>query len=348
MKTFAKRRLVAVLVVASLLSGLGIVAYLNKGNIRAAIEQIQGNDYPGPGHGKVTITVKLGDTGEDVANSLVDAGVVKSFRTVYHLILDKNPTFFPGIFVMKKQMSSIDAVRALSDPNSGAIQNTVIKEGLRTKVIFAELSKSTGIAQSDFENFFEQPAVFGLSNSLPNIEGYLFPATYNFPPGATAKQILQIMVDRMSQELADFGISNENAHDVLTLASIIQKEARISDDFYKVSAVFKNRIKSGMPLQSDATVSYGVSGNTVSTSASDRANDNGWNTYLHAGLPVGPISAPGNLAIDAALHPAKGKWLFFCTWNLETGETIFSETIAGHEAAVAKWRNWMREHPGYE
>jgi UPF0755 protein len=103
-----------------------------------------------------------------------------------------------------------------------------------------------------------------------------------------------------------------------------------------------------MHLQSDATVSYGVGGNTVSTSKADRANKNGYNTYLYPGLPIGPISAPGSVAIDAALNPADGKWFYFCTINLETGETLFSETYAQHQVAVEQWLAWMRENPGYE
>jgi UPF0755 protein len=103
-----------------------------------------------------------------------------------------------------------------------------------------------------------------------------------------------------------------------------------------------------MHLQSDATVSYGVGGNTVSTSKADRSNPNGYNTYLYPGLPIGPISAPGSVAIDAALNPADGKWFYFCTINLETGETVFSETYAQHQVAVEQWLAWMRENPGYE
>lgn len=348
MTNFKKRRIVASFVVIGFIATLGGIAYANKGNIRAAIEQIQGNDFPGPGHGSVKITVKAGDNGEIISHALVEAGVVKTFRTVYQLILDKNPTFYPGIYTLQKGMSSVEAIRALSDPNSGSIQTTTIKEGLRASVIFKVLSQSTGVPESEFTALFNQPSVFGLSASLPNIEGYLFPATYNFPPGSSAKQILQIMVDRMTEEIASFNIPASQIHDVLTLASVIQKEARIKDDFYKVSAVFQNRIKVNMALQSDATVSYGVGGNTVSTSAADRANKNGWNTYLNAGLPVGPISAPGSVAIDAALHPAAGKWLYFCTINLETGETVFSETLSQHEKAVELWRAWMKANPGYE
>lgn len=347
MNKFARRRILAGFIVFILLLG-GAVAYANKGLIRAAIEQLQGNDFPGPGTGEVQITVKAGDSGEAITKQLLDAGVIKSFRTTYQLILDTNPTFYPGIFTLKLQMRSADAIAALTDQNSASLQRTTIKEGLRASVLFGVLSESTGLPKSEFEAFFKKPQEFGLSAKLPNLEGYLFPATYTFAPGSTAKEILQTMVDRMQDEIRSFGIPANKVHDVLTLASVIQKEARIKEDFYKVSRTFLNRIAAGMHLQSDATVSYGVGGNTVSTSRADRANDNGYNTYLHPGLPVGPISAPGSVAIDAALHPATGKWLYFCTINLETGETVFSETYAQHEKAVAQWQAWMREHPTYE
>lgn len=347
MNKYVRRRiLVGILAFAVVLTG--IVGYANKGTIRAAIEQLQGNDFPGPGTGEVTITVNSGETGESIVEQLVTLGVVKNFRTTYQLVLDTNPLFYPGVFTLKKEMRSIDAISILSDTNSGALKRTTIKEGLRASVLFGVLAESTGIPKSEFEALFNKPAEFGLSASLPNLEGYLFPATYNFPPGASAKDVLQLMVDRMTQELKLFKVPQDKVHEVLTLASIVQKEARLKDDFYKASRTFLNRIEDGMHLQSDATVSYGVGGNTVSTSRADRANPNGYNTYLYPGLPIGPISAPGSVAIDAALNPAVGKWFYFCTINLETGETVFSETFAQHEVAVAQWLAWMRENPGYE
>lgn len=347
MNKFVRRRILALVLVALFIGG-GISVYANRGVIRVAFEQLQGNDFPGPGHGEVQITVNAGDNGDVIAQQLVDAGVVKSFRTTYKLIVDTNPTFFPGVFTLKLEMRSIDAIEALSDQNSASLQRTTIKEGLRASVLFKVLSDSTGVPLTDFESLFTKPAEFGLDSDLKNIEGYLFPATYTFAPGSSAKSILQTMVDRMQQEISKFGIPAGKVHEVLTLASIVQKEARLKDDFYKAARTFQNRLDDGMALQSDATVSYGVGGSTVSTSAADRANKNGYNTYLYPGLPVGPISAPGSVAIDAALNPAPGKWLYFCTINLETGETVFSETYAQHEVAVAKWLAWMKEHPEYE
>lgn len=347
MNKFVRRRIVAAILVFLFIVG-GVSIYANRGIIRAAVEQLQGNDFPGPGHGEVEITVNAGDNGDVIAQRLVEAGVVKSYRATYKLIIDTNPTFFPGVFTLKHEMRSIDAISALADQNSASLRRTTIKEGLRASVLFKVLSESTGIPLSDFQGLFDKPEEFGLDPKLNNIEGYLFPATYTFAPGSSAKQVLQVMVDRMHQEVEKFGIPKQKVHEVLTLASVVQKEARLKEDFYKAARTFINRLEDGMHLQSDATVSYGVGGNTVSTSRADRANKNGYNTYLNPGLPIGPISAPGSVAIDAALNPAEGKWLYFCTINLETGETVFSETYAQHEKAVAQWLAWMKEHPEYE
>lgn len=347
MNKYTRRRIALGFVLFTILL-VGAVGYANKGAIRAGIEQLQGNDFPGPGSGEIEFTVKSGDTGEVIAAELFDAGVVKNERTTYKLIIDMDPTFYPGIFSLKKEMRAIDAISILADQKSASLKRTTIKEGLRASALFGVLADSTGIPKSEFESFFNKPEVFGLDPKLPSIEGYLFPATYNFPPGSSAQQILQAMVDRMNQEIVKFGIPAGKVHEVLTLASVIQREVRVQADFYKASRVFLNRIKEGMPLQSDATVSYGVNGNTASTSKADRATKNGYNTYLYPGLPIGPISAPGSVAIDAALHPAEGKWFYFCTINLKTGETVFSETYAQHGKAVARWLAWMRENPGYE
>jgi UPF0755 protein len=307
-----------------------------------------GNDYQGQGYSSILFEVKPGDTGESIANSLVDQGVVKNFRTVYKLILDENPNFYPGTYKLRLHMSSQAALDALVDPSSSVTNRILIKEGLRASVVLDVLSKETGIARSQFRDAANQREAIGLPSDAVSVEGYLYPATYTFAPNASAVSILKTMISRTQQELDRFGVTDADRHRILTMASVIHAEARLEPDFYKVSRVFYNRIKSGMHLQSDATVSYGVNGNTVSTSAADRADNNGFNTYLHPGLPIGPISSPGSLAIDAALNPVDGTWLFFCAINLETGETVFSTTYAEHGRAVALWRAWMKENPGYE
>lgn len=335
-----RKRLVAFIGVLLVLA----LGFLFRGQIKSAFDGI-GKDYPGPGFGAASITISSGEDGTSVAKDLVAAGVVKDYGYTYKLMISRNQTFLPGTFDLLKQMKAADALDRLQNPHFLAVNHVTVKEGLRIGQVFKVLGAATGIPVADFEAVTLRQ--MGLSTKLPSLEGYLFPATYDFAKNATARDVLKTMVDRMSEELDSFGVPASKRHAVLTLASIIQKEARLPDDFYKVSRVFTNRLTIGMHLQSDATVSYGSGGTTVTTTDAERANPNLYNTYVHAGLPVGPISAPGNRAIDAALHPTKGSWLYFCAINLKTGETVFSTTIAEHEAAVRQWRAWMAANPGW-
>ncbi len=339
-----KRRL---FVLTALLVVVLALGYANRASVRNLWDQVTGADFAGGGHGSVTLVIHPGETGTDVANALVKADIVKSFHIVYGLLIARNQTFYPGTYSMRLEMSSLSALTALGDERNRISEVVVIKEGYRLSNTFSALSAATGISVSQFQQTAADLGAIGVPSGEVSAEGWLFPATYSFDPSQSALQMLAAMVDRTKQELRRYSVPAAQWHRVLTLASVVQKEGRQTPDFYKISRVFLNRIAAGMNLQSDATVSYGVSGNTVSTSAADRASANGYNTYLHAGLPIGPISAPGSIAIDAALHPAEGKWLYFCAINLATGETVFSETYAQHEVAVKQWQAWMRANPGY-
>ena len=342
----SKKKLVGIVLISLLVIGGG-TGYLMRAQIRAAIDTISGVDFQGSGTGEATLVIESGDTGEEVATKLVELGITKDFSYTYKRIIARNQQFIPGTFILKKELPANAALDLIADPASRQVLKVTIKEGLRIGTLFKELSKATGISVADFEAAGKSPADYGLPSDFPTLEGYLFPATYEFEPGSSVKDVLQIMVNRMDKELDKFGVSDADRHRVLTLASIIQKEARITADFYKVSRVFQNRLEIGMHLQSDATVSYGSGGTTVTTTDAERADQNGYNTYVHAGLPIGPIGAPGSVAIDAALHPADGTWLYFCAVNLKTGETVFSTTYAQHAKAVKQWQQWMRDNPGW-
>ena len=340
------RRRVAVVVVLVLVIGAA-VAYFNRAQLRGVYDQVLGRDFVGPGTGSVLLVINSGESGVGVAADLAKLGVVKHSDVVYRLIVGEGTVFYPGTYQLKKGMSSQQALDAIKDPMNLQVDRVTIKEGLRIGTVLKQLAAATGMPLAKFQTAAADLAGIGVPSSEPSAEGYLFPATYSFDPGLTAHQILKQMVDRCYEELDKYGVAVADRHRVLTLASIIQKEARQTGDFYKVSRVFTNRLKIGMNLQSDATVSYGSGGTTVTTTAAERAAANGYNTYLHPGLPVGPISGPGGLAIDAALHPADGTWLYFVAVNLKTGETVFSTTLAEHQAAVAQWQAWMRANPGW-
>lgn len=305
-------------------------------------------DFEGSGHGEATVIINTGDGGEVISASLVEAGVTKTPEAFYNLLLAQDPAvvFFPGHYLLKQEMSAKAALEALQDPANKIEISVLIHEGRSISQVMDALSEGTGIPLSDFETAAIDPTIYGVPPEAPSLEGYLFPARYTFEPGADASGVLQTLVNRTFESLDAAGVLPEERHRALTMAALIQREAGSNpDDFYKVSRVFANRLDAGWNLQSDATVAYGAdTTNTVWTTVEDRADkSNLYNTYANPGLPVGPIAAAGDLAIDAALHPVDGAWFFFVPINLETGETVFSVTQAEHERAVKQLVEWCRE-----
>lgn len=310
-------------------------------------------DYVGEGTDAVVVTITNGQIGSDVARTLHKAGVTMTVEAFYNLLLTKpDVQFHPGSYSLKKQMSAQAALDALLDPANHVQTRAAIPEGTTVKGVIArlgDLSESTGVTVEQLQAAAADYTSYGLPAQAPSLEGYLFPATYSLDPGMSAHDILQRMVDEMFTRLDAAGVAPADRHRVLTLAALTQKEGGSSSDFYKVARVWDNRIEQGMNLQSDATVSYGSGGTTISTTDAERADkSNPYNTYANPGLPIGPISNPGEAAIDATLHPADGPWLYFVLINGETGETAFSTTLAEHNAAVKVWQKWLREHPGFD
>jgi UPF0755 protein len=309
-------------------------------------------DYTGNGTGKVVITIKNGQLGSDVATTLQKAGVTMTYSAFYDLLLkQKTPVNFePGTYALKSHMSAKAALAALQDPKNKVETRIVLPEGITVKQVIAKLaavSQSTGVTEAQLEAAAADYKTYGLPAAAPSLEGYLFPATYNLDPGLTAHQIFQLFVNTMFQHLKADGVQPADYHTTLTLAGLTQKEGGSTADFYKVARVWDNRIAKGMNLQSDATVAYGAGSTSIETTPAQRADkSNLYNTYANPGLPIGPISNPGDKAIDATLHPAAGTWLYFVVVNCKTGETAFSDTIAQQNAANAQLGQWLKANPG--
>ena len=328
---------------------VAIVAIIIGGGI-FVFNQLSVEDYEGTGSGEVLVTIREGDSGCSGINAtLEEQSVVKSAQYFCELVLkqDPEPVFNIGTFSLKKHMSAQSALNALLDPANRVELTATIPEGWFAQEAFERIAKVTGIPLADFETAAQDYVAFGVPEQAPSIEGFLFPATYTFEPTQTATDIIQIMVDRMMQSLDEHGVAVDDRLEIVTMASIIQREAGSNpDDFYKVSRVFWNRLDPSIwprqKLESDATVSYGTSKtHTVWTTDAERADaTNPYNTYANAGLPIGPIGLPGDLAIDAAVNRADGDWLFFVPVNLATGETKFSTTRAEHDAAAAELAEW--------
>ena len=180
----------------------------------------------------------------------------------------------------------------------------------------------------------------------PSLEGYLFPDTYQFVRGMSVDEMLTRMVQRMRAKLTpevqarakERGLS---VHQLLTLASIIEREAVDPSEQKLISAVFWNRLRLDMPLQADPTVQYAMAKERRALTRADLASDHPYNTYVHRGLPPGPIASPGVSAIEAALDPAPVKYLYFVA--RDDRRHSFSTTVAEHNAAVARYRLSRRQ-----
>ncbi len=348
--------LIVFVVLAALLAG---VAVFLQGPIRQIIAATQGPaDFTAEEASTGTdiiVMIHDGDGGSEITRTLLDQGVVKSFDAFYSILLQTKPepVFQPGAYQLKTKMVAGTALDALLDEKTRLSQTVVVPEGTAAVDVLQSISEGTDISLADLQAAAANVALFGLPPQATSMEGFLFPATYTFSPGDSAQSALQTMVDRQYQALDAAGVAVADRWSTIVFASLIQREAGLRDDYYKVSRVFLNRLDpaqwtSGL-LQSDATVAYGTGKTHLVTTTDAERGDAGnvYNTYAHPGMVAGPISNPGDLAIDAALHPADGPWLFFVTVNLDTGETVFSTTVAEHDAAVVVWQDWMREHPEY-
>lgn len=310
------------------------------------------NDYAGGGHGEVIFTISEGEIGDQIANNLVEAGVTKTFDSFYQLLLETQPepVFTPGVYRLKLEMSAQSALDALLDPANRVELTATIPEGTTEKNVLKILAESLSIPLADFQAAAADPAQYGVPEEATTLEGFLFPATYTFSPGITPTEVLQQMVNESLAALDAAGVPLDQRWDVIRMASVIQREMGPNpEDAYKISRVFHNRLDQGMNMGSDVTTCYGagLTGKDCLLITQQALDDtsNLYNTRILPGLPVGPISNPGAVAIDAAYNPADGPWLFFVTVNLTTGETVFTETAAEHEAAVEQYYKWLDENP---
>jgi len=358
-----KRRrgcLIALVIVLAIVGGIaagGVWAWNTYGE--RILEQfgLDGpSDYePGEATGEAVITIVAGDTGSSISPKLHEAGVTLQPDSFYDYLLEnaKAPTFYPGTYRLQQKMTSEAALAALEDPANRLEYTAQLREGLTLEQTLPILADGLGLPVEDFEAAVADPSAYGVA--ADSLEGWLFPATYTFEPDTTATEVIRTLVDRTVESLDEAGVPQADRQRILTIASIIQREGRFEEDFYKVSRVIQNRLDPDNQethglLQMDSTAQYGVGEmheGEVWSSEEALTDDNPWNTYVHPGLPIGPIANPGDLAIDAAMHPADGPWLYFTAINLDPGESKFSETLAEHEQGVAQLREWCAANPDY-
>ena len=285
------------------------------------------------------LTVEKGQSFRSIARSLKAARIVRSSTALlmYAELSGTARRVQPGDYEFKGGERIPDVMRHLVNGDFVSIVVT-IPEGLTVHQI-AERIGLTGLAcPMDFERAARDgPIVRALGLRPLGAEGYLFPATYKFSPRATQRDVLSAMLMRFFEVLTpqaeermfDLGLA---PRELVTMASIIEKEARISGERKLIASVFYNRLKLGMPLQSDPTAEYSFEGESESAAAAVRIPST-FNTYAFAGLPPGPIANPGLRSIEAALYPAHTDYLYFVA--RDDGTHIFSRSFQEHERAIA-------------
>jgi UPF0755 protein len=319
-------------------------------------------DYSGPGTTPVQVTIAKDSTLTDIGNALVDSDVVKSTKAFVNAANDnpRGKNIQSGTYKLKKQMSAKNAVTTLLDPKARITSGVTIPEGKTALQTYAILSKATNIPVKDFQDAAKDPTALGVQPFWFNrrdhlaarktIEGFLFPDTYEFDPKLTAPQILQAMVQRFNTQVEELGFVDSMQNNLslspfegLIAASLTQAESGTNADMPKIARVAYNRAyKAKIPLQFDTTANYWIelnggqakhSGKLTGSELDDPKNP--YNTVSKKGLPPGPIDNPGKSALQAAMAPAAGPWLFFVVVD-KNGNSAFATTDAQHQANIQK------------
>lgn len=292
--------------------------------------------------------VEAGESSDKIAEKLESAGLIKNDLLFKFYVWDKelSDSLQAGKYLFNAGMSvkeiadTIAAGKVLKDEieiiipegfTISEIENRFAKQGL-----FADSkNKFTNLKTLDFKN------QFGFLASAPagaGLEGYLFPDTYFFKKDVLLEDAARKMLANFNGKLdsesrAEITRQGKSIHEIITMASTIEREVRTQEDMKMVSGVLWKRIEIGMPMQADATVVYAVGHNNLSYD--DLRVDSPYNTYIYKGLPKGPISNPGLQAIKAAIYPDKSDYLYYL--SKPTGETVFSRTLDEHNNAKNKY-----------
>ncbi|MFN8127738.1 MAG: endolytic transglycosylase MltG [Candidatus Nanopelagicales bacterium] len=312
-----------------------------------------GDDYSGAGSGEVTVQVKEGETLADIGSTLKENGVVASVQSFIDAAAANSEaqSIGPGYYQMSQHMSGEEAVKRMLDPASRVVIRVVIPEGLREDQVVRRLSEASKIPKAKFEAVLKDAGSLGLPKwAKGNAEGFLFPATYEFAPDSTPKDMIAAMISRWN-ESADTLQFTQNAketgyspYEVMIIASLVQAEGH-PNDYGKVSRVIYNRLAAGMPLQLDATVNYVLKKSEINLSPDQIATDSPYNTYKNTGLPPTPINQPGEAAMTAALQPDEGDWLYFVAVNPDTGETKFTSDYNEFLQFKKEFEKYVAENP---
>ena len=267
------------------------------------------------------VDVKEGDSFYSIINSLSNENKIKSpfIIKIYAKLPGLDLEVVPGSHTLDKGMSVKDIAKTLKDTNNANEITLTIPEGFNIEDIAARVEEKGICSKDEFLNAVKSyplPSyVKDNSDKRYNLEGFLFPDTYNFEIGVEPQYIIKTMIKRFEEVWNEItqglDIKEDNIENIINVASIIEKEARVDEDRPLIASVIYNRLKQNMPLQIDATVIYAHGYYIENVRNRHLAIESKYNTYLYKGLPVGPICNPGAPSIKAALHPSDTNYLFY-------------------------------------
>lgn len=359
--TGAKRRrrsLASFLVMVVILGGLAVLAVRVIPPLFGGGEPTTAavTDYPGPGQGSVVVTIPDGASGADIGRILQESGVVATVDafTAAHTANVNATAIQPGAYDLPLEMRASDAVTALLDPNRRADTRVTLPEGRRSDELYQRIADALGVSVEEVDTAAHDYAALGIDgppNSNPEaidpMEGFFYPSTYVVPPGGGPIDVLKQAYDRTIQELDALGVAPEDRVEVLTEASIAMRESN-AETYGQVVRVIENRmlpenVGSFPTLGMDSTLRYAWDRQNPGVQLPDNEHNTStdpYNTRFHPGLPPSPIGAVDNVAMQAAVNPTEGPWLYFVTVNLCTGETKFTDDSTEFGTYRAEFQAW--------
>ena len=286
----------------------------------------------------VRVVIPAGASFRQATDSLARPGVITAPRLfrLFAWVTGRDRSIKAGTYALQPGVDWTALLTALTE-GRGIVRTVTIPEGYTLQAIVPLLARSLEVPEDSVNAAVRDSALCQrLEIPTVSLEGYLFPETYTFADGTTARQAVEVMVRQFErtwkpewtsrlQELA------MTRHQIVTLASIIEKEARLAEERPVIAAVYHNRLRAGMLLQADPTVQYARGQHTTRVLYKDLEIDSPYNTYRRPGLPPGPIAAPGAASLEAALHPANVPYRFFVAHP--DGHHEFHVTFEGHTQA---------------
>jgi UPF0755 protein len=289
------------------------------------------------------VTIPAGATMRAAAESLAQAGVVGSARLfrLYARLRKSDRGIKAGTYLLDPDASWGSVLGSLRD-GKGLVTTVLVPEGFTLSQIETLLETKLGVERDSIRAAASDTALLRrLSTPTATAEGYLFPDTYHFPPATSARAAVAAMVRRFEQRwrpawTARLDTLGATRHEILTLASIVEREARRPDERPVIASVYWNRLRRGMLLQADPTVQYALPQYQARLMNRHLSVKSPYNTYVNKGLPPGPIGSPGVASIEATLYPAHTPFLYFVAYP--DGHHEFRVRLEEHQAEARKAR----------